>query len=168
VQAIETLNAASPEEFAEGIRPLFEAAPALAQALYGKRPFASYQDLVDTAEALAMAMSDAEKVAVLEAHPRIGANRATVSAASFKEQGYSAEAGMDPVEVQRMYAELSDLNHQYEQKFGFRFVVFVNRRPRTEIITVLRERMQRGREEELATGLHDMFRIARDRLASGS
>jgi OHCU decarboxylase len=168
VQPIEALNAATPGAFADGIRPLFEAAPVLARALYTRRPFASYSDLVDAAESLATAMSDADKVAVLSAHPRIGANPTTVSAASFQEQGYSADATLAAAEVQRVYAELANLNQQYEQKFGFRFVVFVNRRPRSEIIKVLHERLQRSREDELATGLHDMFRIARDRLASNT
>ena len=38
-------------------------------------------------------------------------------------------------------AELAELNKTYEEKFGFRFVVFVNRRPRAEILPVLRERL---------------------------
>ena len=45
-----------------------------------------------------------------------------------------------------MLAELAALNRAYEEKFGFRFVVFVNRRPREEILTVLRERIGRTRE----------------------
>lgn len=166
MEAIDTLNAADPERFAEAIRPLFEAAPPLARALYAKRPFSAYADLVEVAESLALSMSDADQVAILSAHPRIGADPATVSSASFREQGYSNESGMDPAAVQRVYAELADLNQQYERKFGFRFVVFVNRRPKTEIIGVLRERLRHRRDEELATGLRDMFRIARDRLAT--
>src|SRR5262249_14816751 len=136
--------------------------------LYAARPFESYAALVDAAETLARSMSLHDQVAVLAAHPRIGANPQTVSAASYREQGYSSEADMDPAEGDHLYAELADLNDRYEQHFGFRFVVFVNRRPKTEIINVLRERLERSREEELATGLRDMFRIARDRLASAT
>ena len=50
-----------------------------------------------------------------------------------------------------MLAELAELNRAYEEKFGFRFVVFVNRRPRREIVPILRERLERTREEELET-----------------
>ena len=59
-----------------------------------------------------------------------------------------------------MLAELAELNHAYEEKFGFRFVVFVNRRPQGEILPVLRERLERTREEELDTALR---RARRDR-----
>ncbi len=59
--------------------------------------------------------------------------------------------------------ELAYLNQVYEEKFGFRFVVFVNRRPKSEIADVLRERLERTREEELETAVRELVAIARDR-----
>jgi 2-oxo-4-hydroxy-4-carboxy-5-ureidoimidazoline decarboxylase len=59
--------------------------------------------------------------------------------------------------------ELAYLNQVYEEKFGFRFVVFVAGRPKAEILDVLRERLERTREEELETGLEELVAIARDR-----
>jgi 2-oxo-4-hydroxy-4-carboxy--5-ureidoimidazoline (OHCU) decarboxylase len=59
--------------------------------------------------------------------------------------------------------ELARLNRAYEKRFGFRFVVFVNRRPRREIVPVLRERLGRTREEELDTAICELVAIARDR-----
>ena len=168
MQPISVLNAAGPEDFAAGIRLLFEVAPPLAAALYARRPFVSYTHLIDAAESLARGMPIADQVAVLAAHPRIGANSQTLSAASYREQGYAAEARMSPAEVERTYADLANLNNVYEQRFGFRFVVFVNGRPKAEILEVLRERIQHSREQELANGLRDMFLIARDRLASAT
>jgi 2-oxo-4-hydroxy-4-carboxy-5-ureidoimidazoline decarboxylase len=81
---------------------------------------------------------------------------------SYREQGYTgaspAEHGVD--------ARLAELNAAYEQKFGFRFVVFVNKRPRAEIVKVLEGRLYNDRGAELATGRREMFLIARDRLCS--
>jgi 2-oxo-4-hydroxy-4-carboxy-5-ureidoimidazoline decarboxylase len=162
VESIGRLNTLPPDAFAAAIRPLFEMAPPLARALGARRPFASYAQLVDTAERLALSMPFEEQVAILSAHPRIGADPATLSPASLREQG--TELGIPPADVQRLYGQLSELNARYEQQFGFRFVVFVDGRPKTEILRVLRERLHRGQTEELATGLTDMFRIARDRL----
>ncbi len=62
-----------------------------------------------------------------------------------------------------MLDELARLNAEYEGKFGFRFVVFVNRRPKSEILDVLRQRIGRTREEELDTGCRELVAIARDR-----
>jgi OHCU decarboxylase len=166
VQPVAALNVCSQQDFSEAIRPLFEVAPPLAEALYARRPFGSYTQLIDTAELLVQSMPLADQVTVLAAHPRIGASPQTVSAASYREQGYTAEQSMRPADLERVYTELARLNDLYEQRFGFRFVVFVNGRPKTAILEVLRERLECSRDEELATGLHEMFRIARDRLAS--
>ena len=161
MQPVDDLNDLSRDEFSAALKPLFETAPPLADALYANRPYSSYATLIDTAESLAEAMPFEAQVAVLSAHPRIGANPQTLSAASYREQGYTRQPEGDGVN-----ATLSELNEQYEQKFGFRFVIFVNGRPRSEIIDVLRERLQGTREDELATGLHEMFRIARARLST--
>jgi 2-oxo-4-hydroxy-4-carboxy--5-ureidoimidazoline (OHCU) decarboxylase len=98
-------------------------------------------------------LSEAEKLEALNAHPAIGAKN--LSARSAVEQG---EVG-DPV----VLTELAYLNQVYEEKFGFRFVVFVNRRPKAEILDVLRERLERTREEELDTALEELVAIAEDR-----
>jgi 2-oxo-4-hydroxy-4-carboxy-5-ureidoimidazoline decarboxylase len=55
------------------------------------------------------------------------------------------------------------LNREYEDRFGFRFVVFVNRRPKSEIVPVLRERLTRSRDEELDTAVQELVAIAEDR-----
>ena len=114
---------------------------------------AALDDPLGRARDVARALPDDDKKAVLDSHPAIGAR--TASARSRAEQGTD-----DDPEV---LAELAELNRAYEQKFGFRFVVFVNRRPRREIIPVLRERLERSREEELATGVDQLVQIAIDR-----
>jgi 2-oxo-4-hydroxy-4-carboxy-5-ureidoimidazoline decarboxylase len=166
MQPIDELNAASLADFAPGIRPLFEAAPPLVHALYAERPFASYPELIDAADRLVHVMPFDDQVQVLAAHPRIGASAETVSAASYREQGYARESEMPPETVDAVYRQLAELNRAYEQRFGFRFVVFVNGRPKSAIVGVLQERLQRTPEDELHSGLHDMFLIARDRYAS--
>ena len=59
--------------------------------------------------------------------------------------------------------QLAELNKMYEEWFGFRFVVFVNRRPKPEIVPILRGRLQRTRAEELETGVDELVQIAIDR-----
>ena len=164
---IDDLNRLPLDGFTEGLRPLFEAAGPLGERLAAGRPFASYAALLDRADALVEQLSPAEQVVVVNAHPRIGESAATVrqtSALSYREQGYDAEAGLAPEELERVYADLARLNADYETKHGFRFVVFVNGRPKAAILEVLRERIGHPREQELRTALHEMVDIARDRL----
>lgn len=95
-----------------------------------------------------------EQIEALATHPRIG-QRVNISEQAALEQG----SDEDPV----LLAALAKLNKAYEQKYGFRFVVFVDGRPRAEILSVLRQRLQHSRDEELAAGLDDLVAIALDR-----
>jgi 2-oxo-4-hydroxy-4-carboxy-5-ureidoimidazoline decarboxylase len=115
---------------------------------------AEVENPLDRAEEIVAELTEEEKVEALAAHPAIG-QRAGLSARSASEQG-SEE---DPC----VLVDLASLNQAYEQKFGFRFVVFVNRRPRSEILGVLHERIRRTRAEELDTGCRELVAIARDR-----
>jgi 2-oxo-4-hydroxy-4-carboxy--5-ureidoimidazoline (OHCU) decarboxylase len=110
---------------------------------------ARLEDPLGHAREVAAQLSDEEKKEVLDAHPAIGAK--TLSGRSAAEQG----AGDVP--------ELDELNRAYEERFGFRFVVFVNRRPKSAIVSVLRERLERTHEEELTTALDELVSIAEDR-----
>ncbi len=167
LRPIEELTELNLSAFAEALRPLFEAPGPLASALYAERPFASYAELIERAESLTARLSAAEQIEVVSGHPRIGESADTVrrtSALSYREQGYDREASVPRDELQRVYAELATLNRAYEQRFGFGFVVFVNGRPKSDILNVLRERIHNAPETELQAGLSAVFSIARDRL----
>jgi len=108
---------------------------------------AELEDPLGRAREVARGLADEEKKEVLDAHPPIGA-RGGLSARSAAEQG-TDEA-----------PELDELNRRYEERFGFRFVVFVNRRPKSELVPILRERLERTRKQELETALDELVSIA--------
>jgi 2-oxo-4-hydroxy-4-carboxy--5-ureidoimidazoline (OHCU) decarboxylase len=117
------------------------------------RRLAELDDPLSRAPEAIRGLTEAEKLEALDAHPAIGAKG--LSARSAAEQG----ADEDP----QVLAELARLNREYEDRHGFRFVVFVDRRPKREILDVLRARLPRSREEELETALEELVAIARDR-----
>ena len=131
------------EELAE----LFEGRTRLVERL------AETENPLERADDVIATLSEAEKIEALSAHPAIGAKG--LSARSAAEQGADA----DPA----VLTELAYQNQVYEEKFGFRFVVFVAGRPKREILAVLAERIGNTREEELDTGLRELVAIARDR-----
>jgi hypothetical protein len=122
----------------------------LAELFSGRTRFvellAREEDPLTRADALIEELPYEDKVEALAAHPRIG-------------ERSPEQHGDDP----EVLAELARLNRAYEEKFGFRFIVFVNRRSRAELVPVLRERLARPREEEMDTALHELVAIARDR-----
>ena len=138
---------------------LFENAGPLQERLQAEEPFATAAAMLARARAILNGLSEAEQIAVINAHPRIGERRDRLSAASFSEQGYDRDT--TPPEV---FRRLATLNEEYEQKFGFRFVVFVNRRSKEAIVRVLEARLRGTREQELRTALREFLAIAADRL----
>jgi 2-oxo-4-hydroxy-4-carboxy--5-ureidoimidazoline (OHCU) decarboxylase len=132
----------------EELSGLFEGDTALVRRL------AEIDDPLRQARRIAGELTEDEKLEALNAHPAIG-RTGGLSARSAAEQGADA----NPAELE----ELARLNREYEDTFGFRFVVFVNRRPKAEILEVLRERIGRTREEELETAVEELVAIAEDR-----
>ncbi len=133
---------------ADELAELFEGRTRLVERL------AEVEDPLGRADDVVATLTEEEKVEALDAHPAIGARRG-LSSRSAAEQGADA----DPV----VLSDLAYLNQVYEEKFGFRFVVFVAGRPKAEILEVLRERIGRSREEELDTACRELVAIARDR-----
>ena len=134
----------------------------LAELFEGRTSFverlAGLEDPLGVAREVARELTDEEKNEVLAAHPAIGARKG-LSARSAAEQGSEEDA--------EVIAELERLNRAYEEKLGFRFVIFVNRRPRSAIVPILRERLERAREAELDTALDELVSIAIDRWQRG-
>jgi 2-oxo-4-hydroxy-4-carboxy--5-ureidoimidazoline (OHCU) decarboxylase len=138
-----------PRQLSEAeLAELFEGDTALVRKLAARDdPLGSARDVIAT-------LTEGEKLEALNAHPAIGA-RTGLSARSAAEQG--DDAAPDTL------AELARLNAEYERRFGFRFVVFVNHRPKGEILEVLRERIGRTRDEELDTAVKELVAIAENR-----
>ncbi|MFN2570868.1 MAG: 2-oxo-4-hydroxy-4-carboxy-5-ureidoimidazoline decarboxylase [Gemmatimonadales bacterium] len=143
----------------QGQLNLFENAGPLLERLRAEEPFASGAAMVARAREILASLSEAQQIAVINAHPRIGERPDTISTASFREQGYAGDT--TPPEV---LLRLATLNDEYEQKFGFRFVVYVNRRSKEALVPVLESRLRGTREEELGTALAELLAIAEDRL----
>ena len=133
----------------------------LAELFEGRTRFvelvAGRENPLGAAREVARSLTDEEKKEVLDAHPAIGASK--LSARSAAEQGGDEDSSV--------LEELARLNREYEERFGFRFVVFVNRRPKSEILPVLRDRIGRTREQELETALDELVAIAEDRWRRG-
>jgi hypothetical protein len=110
---------------------------------------AETEEPLSRAEEIALGLDEADKVEALAGHARIG-------------EPSTEQHGGDPA----VLTELAYLNQVYEEKFGFRFVVFVAGRSRGEVLEVLRDRIGSTRDEELDAGMRDLVAIAQDRWRS--
>jgi 2-oxo-4-hydroxy-4-carboxy-5-ureidoimidazoline decarboxylase len=111
--------------------------------------------------------SDAERLALIRAHPELAGKAAidgTLTDASAAEQ---ASAGLDrltPAEYARFHA----LNTAYAERFGFPFVICVRRTDKAGILAAMERRLTHDRDAEVATAIAEIGEIARLRLDGGA
>ncbi|TME82616.1 MAG: hypothetical protein E6I45_05745 [Chloroflexi bacterium] len=151
VAAIPELDALPGGAFADAIAPLFEGAERFVARLERERPFGTAEALFARARTVAMQMPEDEQIELVDAHPRLGAPPGSVSALSYVEQGYDRDAADAAAEEDRRETDgrLARLNTAYEQRFGFRFCVFVAGRPRAELLPVFEKALTAERSSEL-------------------
>ena len=149
------------EAFVARMAPLFEGAPRFLARLAAARPFGSEEALFAAAERIALEMPVEEQIELIDAHPRLGAPPASVSAMSFREQGYDRE-------TEAAVEALERLNMEYEARFGFRYCVFVNGRSRPALVPELEAALDRNVQRERERALRDVVAIARDRYAKAT
>ena len=156
---LEELNACSQSRFVETLGWIFEDSPWVAARAWSARPFASLDDLH---RSMTTAMDQAtrdERLALLAAHPDLGA-RARMSDASVGEQ---QGAGLDRLTLEE-FDRLQRLNQAYREKFGFPFLFAVKGSTKHDVLAALQRRLPAAPDEEFEEALRQVRRIALYRL----
>ncbi len=98
------------------------------------------------------------------AHPKIGESKAAAEVpegARRLSEGEQSRAREAPPET---LAELAEANREYEEKFGFIFIIRAQGRTAEEILAALRERLGNGRDTELRAAAAEQWDITELRL----
>jgi len=160
--SLATLNALDAEAFAALLGGVFEHSPWIARAAYSARPFGSVAELH---AAMLRVVTDANvdrQLRLLQAHPVLAqAGAEALTAASAAEQ---AGIGLDRLAADET-AVLDALNRAYRIRFAFPFIIAVRgQRDRAAILAALQLRMGHPPDQERATALAEVAKIARYRL----
>ncbi len=159
VYAIATLNQMSQADFVAALGEVFEATPNIARQVWLGRPFSDVDCLHEAMVNCVDAMSDSEKLVLIQAHPDLGA-RVKMAEASVKEQ---AGVGLDRLSAEE-FEQFQSLNQQYKARFGIPFIVAVKNHTKTSILASFECRLQHSAEAEMAQALSEIKKIARFRL----
>ncbi len=146
----------------EELAPWFEGAPAFLRRLVTAGPFASEDELFRVARRVAHEMPEADQLELIDAHPRLGAPPASVSALSYREQGYDRPPDAAPSDLAE---RLEAANAAYEARFGFRYCVFVAGRSREALLPGMAAALEADRDAEIHRALDAVIDIAMDRAA---
>jgi len=130
------------------------------------RPFVSRAHLHGVAAQLWWRLGDGAWLEAFSAHPRIGADvaslRAKYGAGSFseREQAGMAGAGDD------VLAELAAANQAYETEYGFLFLVCATGKSPSQMLEILRGRLGNRAEDEIRIAAAEQDKITHLRLDS--
>jgi OHCU decarboxylase len=132
-----------------------------AQSLAAQRPFVSANALTQAAEALWFSLDEPDCLEAFAAHPRIGEKKAATTQ-------YLASSETEQATAQQTLAEVEEAlllgNRAYEEKFGFRYIVFASGRTAPELLAVLHERLTHTRDQELQEAARQQQRITALRM----
>lgn len=160
---LDELNALGREAFIARLGAIYEHSPWVADDVWPLRPFAGIDELHAAMSKAVVDAGASAQLALLRAHPQLAgkaALRGELTADSTREQ---QGAGLDQCSPEE-FAQLHALNTEYEQRFGFPFILAVRGHTRASILANMAARIDHAREDEFAEALHQVDRIARFRL----
>jgi 2-oxo-4-hydroxy-4-carboxy-5-ureidoimidazoline decarboxylase len=109
-------------------------------------------------------LEPADWLEAFRSHPKIGEKKAAAEVAtqskewSGQEQAGVRDANQDTID------ELAHLNREYEEKFGFIFIVCATGKSASEMLDILRERFDNDYETELRIAAAEQAKITELRL----
>jgi OHCU decarboxylase len=156
---IAELNALDAASFVAVVGWVFEHSPWVAERASHSRPFASLDALHAAMTEQVERATFAESLALLQAHPDLGA-RASLSEASTQEQAGAGLDSLTPAEFEQLHR----LNRAYRNRFRFPFLLAVKGSTKHDILRALQARMEASPEDEYREALRQVYRIARFRL----
>src|SRR5689334_14085233 len=113
----------------------------------GARPYEDLTDLVERANEIWWSLDRDDWLEAFRSHPKIGEKKAAESvSAQSKQWSGQEQAGVNIASTETTNA-LATLNHAYEQKFGFIFIICATGKSSDEMLTALRKRLEHDAAE---------------------
>ena len=161
--SLERLNTLDQSGFVAALGGIFEGQPWIVTDAWAARPFSDMDALYSALCQVMYAAPSERKVALIQAHPNLvgrAARTGTLGPASTAEQ---AAAGLNDLTADEI-ATFERLNAEYQQRFGFPFVICARENKKESILAGFAARMHNTRDQEIATALDEIAKICRLRL----
>jgi len=108
-------------------------------------------------------MEEPDWMQAFRAHPRIGERKVEHATAQSKQWSGQEQSAVEKARFETL-AELAAGNRQYEEFFGFTYIVCATGKSAEEMLGILRGRLTNNRETELREAAEQQRQIAQIRL----
>lgn len=132
--------------------------------LEAQRPFKNLSDLQSKSDSIWKEMKEPDLLEAFDGHSKIGDLETlkkkyhNTTAWSKDEQAKASDADIE------ILKELQKLNNDYQDKFGFIFIVFATGKSAQEMLDILKGRINNDRTTELTNASNEQNKITRLRL----
>jgi OHCU decarboxylase len=157
------LNALDRASFTRALGSVFEGPPWMVEQAWDARPFVSVAALYRAVCDVMYAAPVERQVALLRAHPDLVGRAALAGTLSRESTAEQAAAGLDRLTPDEI-ATFQRSNAAYQERFDFPFVICARENKKESILAGFAARLGNTREQELATGLGEVAKIASLRL----
>ncbi|MGO8065363.1 2-oxo-4-hydroxy-4-carboxy-5-ureidoimidazoline decarboxylase [Rhizobium leguminosarum] len=158
----------SREDFVSRFGGVFEHSPFIAERAYDAghvtEPLTA-TGVHASLTAVFRAASPQERLGVLSAHPDLAGRLAIAGELTEDSRKEQSGAGLDRLSPAE-HARFTKLNSAYVEKFGFPFIIAVKGLGKDDILSAFETRIGNGRDEEFATAMAQVERIALLRLTT--
>ena len=134
-----------------------------AAAMVALRPIGSVFALSEAADRVWSTMNESDWMEAFACHPRIGerkAAHATAKSVAWSKQEQSSAASAS----ENVLAEIAEGNAQYEERYGFTYIVCATGKSAEEMLAILKRRLACNRDAELREAAEQQRQITQIRL----
>jgi OHCU decarboxylase len=138
--------------------------PQWARTMTGARPFKTLDDVLTAAQRIWRSLSEADWLEAFRAHPKIGEKKAATAQSAEAQQWSAQEQSGVARAAAGAISELAERNHEYENRFGFIFIICASGKSSEEMLATINERIRNDAKTELHNAAEEQTKITRLRL----
>ena len=124
----------------------------------------SLHQLLDSAEEIWWSLDQSDWLEAFHSHPKIGEHKAAAPTSDQSKRWSEAEQAAVSSAAPETLQSLADLNRQYEERFGYIYIVCAADKSSEEMLAILRARLENPADQELHNAAAEQAKITHLRL----
>jgi OHCU decarboxylase len=139
-------------------------APRWVSRMVARRPFKSRAAVLSTADEIWRSLDSGDWREAFSHHPRIGERKGSLPQTARGNAWASREQSGVEAANDDLRADLAAANREYEQRFGYIYIVFATGKSAEGMLALARERLRNDPDIELRVAAEEQRKITRLRL----
>jgi OHCU decarboxylase len=135
-----------------------------ARRMAAECPFANSNELITIADRIWWSLEPNDWLEAFASHPKIGEKKAFRATAAEAQSWAEQEQSGAQSATEETVRALAKLNREYEEKFGYIYIVCATGKTSEEMLAILRERLLNDVKKEICVAAREQSRITKLRL----